>query len=123
MVTVTLFLQCLTGCVALQRTHAVADEAVVGLNAFHRSDIIVDKAKTNCLATTKLRFQAEDRYLVLIGDLVQLGQLLNNLRLRNSSIPGGVVDHDCKLFSVQQFIISILNSTYSSNQCDVSILI
>lgn len=79
--------------------HANADESVVGLELLHGLVGVVDEGEAGALATTELGAETEDRDL-LLGSLVQLGELLAELILGDVGAVGvkdvTVRESDCQ---------------------------
>ena len=61
---------------------ARTDHTVLGLELLHGVNVVVDQTKPSGLATTKLSAEAEEADARVVRDIVHLGELLAELRLR-----------------------------------------
>lgn len=61
---------------------ARTDHTVLGLELLHGVNVVVDQTEPSGLATTKLSAEAEEADARVVRDIVHLGELLAELRLR-----------------------------------------
>ena len=84
--------------------HAEAELAVGGLNALQAGQVVVDQTEAGGLATSELGLHAEQGDGLLVGNLVELGELLADELGGDGTAPVGVVHLDDELATVQQAV-------------------
>lgn len=62
-----------------------SDQSVLGLEASHRGDVVVDQTEASGLAATEDGVEAEDNDARLVGDLVHLGEQVLDFSSRDRS--------------------------------------
>ncbi|RNC41137.1 hypothetical protein TcCL_NonESM09316 [Trypanosoma cruzi] len=84
--------------------HAETGLAVVGLNALQGGEVVVDEAEAGRLAPTKLRLEAKDGNLILVGDLVERREAAADEFRGDGAAPAGVVHLHDELLAVEQLV-------------------